>query len=184
MMETQKPEHQEVGAMLLPGTPLLPNNAVPLHIFEPRYRFMLADAMSGERKFAIARLTQEEGEELGECVDDVGILVKVVVHQELADGRSMLIVKGESPIRFLRWTGSLPYPMAEYEVLDREPLDDESSVELLLRDDATLDKPLAEHLEALSHNRRLTFPLLRYQTGVSVSMKIVLVSTDITGLTE
>ena len=41
--------------VLLPGTPM------PLHIFEPRYRAMTADALSGDRMLALATLASEEG---------------------------------------------------------------------------------------------------------------------------
>ena len=36
-----------LGVVLFPGTPL------PLHIFEPRYRRMLADCLAGDRRFGI-----------------------------------------------------------------------------------------------------------------------------------
>jgi Lon protease-like protein len=40
----------------LPGVVLFPHTIIPLHIFEPRYREMTADALAGERVLAIALL--------------------------------------------------------------------------------------------------------------------------------
>lgn len=131
MLEEQ---HEQIGVILLPGIPLLPNNASPLHIFEPRYRSMLEDAMRGNKQFAIGRLITEEAEDLKKCVSSTGILVKVIINQELPDGRSVLIVRGESAVQFTRWTGSLPYPIAEYQNLERTIISDTEHVRRLLRE--------------------------------------------------
>ncbi len=40
----------------LPGVVLFPHTIVPLHVFEPRYRDMMADALAGERVIALALL--------------------------------------------------------------------------------------------------------------------------------
>ena len=41
-------------SMVLPGTQLFPNALLPLFIFEPRYRAMLAHALAGPRMFCVA----------------------------------------------------------------------------------------------------------------------------------
>ena len=46
----------EVPLFPLPNIVLLPGMVLPLHIFEPRYRKMLADALAGERLIARANL--------------------------------------------------------------------------------------------------------------------------------
>ena len=38
----------------LPGVVLLPGTLLPLHIFEPRYRAMVADALAGERTIGMS----------------------------------------------------------------------------------------------------------------------------------
>jgi len=125
---------EQIGAILLPGVPLLPNNAAPLHIFEPRYRKMLEDAMKGDQTFAIGRLTSKESENLSSCVSSTGLLVKVVINQELPDGRSILIIRGEHPITFNEWTGTLPYPTAEFSEVKRAEVADTESAKKLLRE--------------------------------------------------
>src|SRR5690606_22423496 len=51
---------ENCGVMLLPDCTLFPHGGLPLHIFEPRYRTMLTDALEGSCLFAVARLTGPE----------------------------------------------------------------------------------------------------------------------------
>ena len=45
----------------LPGVIVLPGTPTPFHIFEPRYRALVADALAGDRMIAVATLASEEG---------------------------------------------------------------------------------------------------------------------------
>ena len=40
----------------LPDVVLLPGTLLPLHVFEPRYRAMVADSLSGERTIGMTML--------------------------------------------------------------------------------------------------------------------------------
>ena len=71
--------------VLFPGTPL------PLHIFEPRYRTMLADCMEGDRRFGITPL-REEG--APPTPGTIGCAAEVRLNQELPDGGSNIVVLG------------------------------------------------------------------------------------------
>lgn len=105
-----------LAVVLFPGTPL------PLHIFEPRYRRMLADCLAGDRRFGI---TPTGGS--GERPDPgmAGCIAEVRVNQELPDGRSNIVVLGGS--RFVvRQELSEPVP---YFVALVEPFDDEPGTE-------------------------------------------------------
>jgi Lon protease-like protein len=73
--------------VLLPGAPL------PLHIFEPRYRRMLADCLAGDREFGIVYLPPHVGErELP--AGHVGCVARITDSVLLDDGRSNLMVTG------------------------------------------------------------------------------------------
>ena len=74
-----------LSVVLFPGTPL------PLHIFEPRYRQMLADCLAGDRRFGITPAGQDD--EMPEP-GTVGCIAEVRVNQELPDGRSNIVVLG------------------------------------------------------------------------------------------
>ncbi|MFQ5804508.1 MAG: LON peptidase substrate-binding domain-containing protein [Candidatus Methylomirabilales bacterium] len=46
----------EIAIFPLPNVVFFPHTLLPLHIFEPRYRQMLADCLAGERRLAMALL--------------------------------------------------------------------------------------------------------------------------------
>lgn len=79
----------------LEGVALLPGTALPLHIFEPRYRKMLSDCRADDYVLALATPLSEEAED-GEpppLRPTVGVGL-VVFDQRLDDGRSIIIVHG------------------------------------------------------------------------------------------
>jgi len=73
--------------VLFPGVPL------PLHIFEPRYRQMLADCLEGDRKFGIV-FRPEEVEERDLPPGHVGCVARIDKTETLLDGRSNIVVVG------------------------------------------------------------------------------------------
>jgi Lon protease-like protein len=72
---------------------LFPGISLPLHIFEPRYKRMLADCLQDDRRFGITPVDREA--ELPEP-GSVGCVAEVRVNQELPDGRSNIVVLGGS----------------------------------------------------------------------------------------
>jgi Lon protease-like protein len=97
-------------AVLFPGTPL------PLHIFEPRYKRMLADCLAADRRFGITPATKEG---LLPEVGAVGCIAEVRVNQELPDGRSNIVVLGDSRFVLSRILDeSLPYIVALVQTFD------------------------------------------------------------------
>jgi Lon protease-like protein len=81
----------------LPNVVLFPQALLPLHIFEPRYRCMTADALNGEQLLAMALLQNaEEASEKAErppIYSMVG-LGRIVGHQQLPDGRYYVVLRG------------------------------------------------------------------------------------------
>lgn len=105
------------GAVDLPmfplGSVLLPGMALPLQIFEPRYRVMMAEVLaSTPPRFGVVLI--ERGSEVGggDTRTDVGCTAVVRAAEELADGRLALIVVGEERIRVERWLPDDPHPRA------------------------------------------------------------------------
>jgi ATP-dependent Lon protease len=74
-----------LSVVLFPGTPL------PLHIFEPRYKHLLADCLLGDRRFGI---TPVDGSSEVPGPGTIGCIAEVRVNQELPDGRSNIVVIG------------------------------------------------------------------------------------------
>jgi len=93
----------EVGVMVLPGLVFFPHNLAPLHIFEPRYRQMLAKALDSHRMFGICH--GRPGGEPSE-VGGVGIIRACVCN---GDGTSNLILQGVQRVRFASFTQCRPY---------------------------------------------------------------------------
>jgi Lon protease-like protein len=112
-----------LSVVLFPGTPL------PLHIFEPRYRRMVADCLAADRRFGITPTGKDDRvPEPG----TVGCIAEIRVNQELPDGRSNIIVFGGD--RFVL-TGSVtegaPYHVAMVQTFEdeagTEPQDDSAA---------------------------------------------------------
>lgn len=101
--------------MLLPDCTLFPHGGLPLHIFEPRYRRMLEDALEGDCFFAVACLTGDETPDPADCVAPVGTIGLVRASRENEDGTSQLLLHGVLRVRFTDWRNDRDYPFAGIE---------------------------------------------------------------------
>jgi Lon protease-like protein len=82
---------------------LFPGALLPLHIFEPRYRQLLADCLDQSRPFG---LVQPAPDGQRPPPGGVGALAQVQHHEQLADGRSHIIVLGSGRFRLERYQDS------------------------------------------------------------------------------
>jgi Lon protease-like protein len=99
---------------------LLPGAQLPLHIFEPRYRRMLADCEAGGTPFGVALLAG--GAERALPVGHVGCLAELRQVQTLPDGRSNVLVEGGARFALERFVESdAPYHVAEVSAYDDVP---------------------------------------------------------------
>ena len=110
----------QCGVMLLPDCTLFPHGGLPLRIFEPRYRGMLADALEGDCVFAVARLLIEETEDPGDCVAPIGTVGLIRASRLAEDGTSQLLLHGVLRVRFVEWHQDKEYPLATIEPLAGE----------------------------------------------------------------
>src|SRR3954467_6057418 len=87
----------------LPNLVLFPHVVQPLHVFEPRYRQMTADALGGDRLIALVLLKPgwESEYEGRPAVHPVACLGRVVADQLLPDGRYNLLLRGLSRARIV-----------------------------------------------------------------------------------
>lgn len=103
-----------------------PGAVTPLHIFEPRYRKMLKDAMERDRSFGIIYRNDQlmlESELLPP--GSIGCTIEVAVLQELPDGRSNALCVGGQRFSLLRYVEGEPYLQAEVEFFEDDiTLDD------------------------------------------------------------
>jgi Lon protease-like protein len=78
---------------------LFPGATMPLHIFEPRYRQMVAHCLEGDRRFGLVYHDPDrQGPFLGE-EGRVGCMANIARFQPLPDGRSLIVAEGEERFR-------------------------------------------------------------------------------------
>ena len=105
----------------LPNLVMFPTVMQPLHIFEPRYRDLLAEALAGDRLIAMALLAPgwQQEYEGRPPLSPVACLGRVATAQRLADGTSNLLLLGLRRVGIIR---ELPpaklYREAQVELLD------------------------------------------------------------------
>ncbi len=87
----------------LPNLVLFPHVMQPLHVFEPRYRQLTADALDGDRLIALALLRPgwEADYDASPAIYPVACLGRVVAEQRLEDGRFNILLRGLKRIRIL-----------------------------------------------------------------------------------
>ena len=101
---------------------LFPGELLPLHIFEPRYRRMVARCLETDRHFG---LIYHDSDRFGPFLTEegrVGALAGIERHHGLKDGRSFILVKGMG--RFAIYDGlesGEPYYEAVVEEYEDEP---------------------------------------------------------------
>jgi len=107
------------GEFLLPLFPLpnlvfFPQTRMPLHIFEPRYRQMVADAVASDMRFGIVLLRPGwETDYFGTpAVHPLGTLSIIEQAVPLDDGRFNILVRGEVRVRIVDEVSREPYRMA------------------------------------------------------------------------
>jgi Lon protease-like protein len=98
----------------LPNVVLFPNVFLPLHIFEPRYREMVADAVASDRMIGMVLLRpgwQQEYEKRPP-VYPVGCSGVITHVEPLADGRYNIVLRGVERFRILEEDDSKSYRRA------------------------------------------------------------------------
>ena len=91
---------------------VLPNEVVPLHIFEERYKTMIEECLAEEREFGIVWVSDEGLKEVGCTVAITELL------ERMDDGRMNILTRGSSPFRLLRRIEDMAYPAGEIELLE------------------------------------------------------------------
>lgn len=108
----------------LPGAILFPRSQIPLHIFEPRYREMVKDAIDGPGRIAMIQPHGLDDDNQAPLYS-AGCVGELVGIEELDDGRFNIVLHGSNRFRLVREvTGDSPYRCAEVDIAafdDDEP---------------------------------------------------------------
>ena len=90
----------------------LPSELIPLHIFEERYKTMIARCLEEESEFGIVWMADDGLRPIG-CACEIADVI-----EELPDGRINLVARGTRPFRIEARQDELPYPAGTIEFLD------------------------------------------------------------------
>lgn len=117
----------------LPSVVLLPGSAAPLHIFEPRYRAMVKDALATDGIFAMAQVLPGQESLLPNKpqLEEMLCVGLITMNEELEDGRFNLVLVGMARARLKNELPSAhPYREVEAEFIEEEVLEAEADVSL------------------------------------------------------
>ncbi len=103
----------------LPGALLFPGMHLPLHIFEPRYRAMVSDAMARDRRIGMIQpLTTPATVAEVPALYEIGCVGRIAEVEALDDGRYNLVLEGVALFRVLRELDvTTPFRQIEAELL-------------------------------------------------------------------
>jgi Lon protease-like protein len=101
---------------------LLPSEVVPLHIFEDRYKAMVAHCLDERTEFGIVWLADDGLKEIG-CSAQIAEVL-----ERAPDGRMNILVRGGNPFRLVERQEDLVYPAGTVEFLEDGPEDVEVEV--------------------------------------------------------
>jgi Lon protease-like protein len=130
----------------LPNVVLFPNVFLPLHIFEQRFREMVADAVAGDRIIGMVLLRPgwEEDYQGRPPVYPVGCAGLITNFEQLDDGRYNIILRGMQKFRIADEDDRRSYRQARVEGI-AEPIDD-TVREAIRRDRGRLEAVVAKGL--------------------------------------
>ena len=111
---------RELPVMTLPNATLFPQALLPLYIFEPRYRKMLADALHSDRMFAIAMQKPGATRETPSPIAGLGLIRVSVRHR---DNTSHVILQGIARVKLDQAVRYKPYRVQRIRPIETPPCD-------------------------------------------------------------
>jgi len=95
---------RELPLFPLPEVVLFPNEVLPLHIFESRYRIMLKSVLETDSLFGVVKWDPNT-----KSMANVGCCAHIIKHQTAEDGRSNIITIGQQRFQVLEIVNSTPF---------------------------------------------------------------------------
>ena len=135
---------RELPIFPLPEVVLFPQEVLPLHIFESRYRIMLKSVLETDSMFGVIKWDSDT-----KRMANVGCCAQIIKHQTAEDGRSTIITLGQQRFQILEIIRSTPYCSAMVSWINDENIENLHKLDTL-KDSVT---------EALSDVVKLTSKL-------------------------
>ena len=95
---------RELPLCPLPEVVLFPQEVLPLHIFESRYRIMLQSVLESDSMFGVIKWDPNS-----KSMAKVGCCAQIIKHQTSDDGRSNIITLGQQRFQVLEIVRSTPF---------------------------------------------------------------------------
>ena len=95
---------RELPLFPLPEVVLFPQEVLPLHIFESKYRIMLQSVLETDSKFGVVKWDPNT-----KSMANVGCCAQIIKHQTADDGRSNIITLGQQRFQVLEIIRSTPF---------------------------------------------------------------------------
>ena len=114
---------RELPLFPLPDVVLFPQQLLPLHIFESRYRMLLQSVLETDKRFGIVRINPENGQ-----MAEIGCCAEVLQHQITEDGRSYIVSLGQQRFRVLNITRETPFRSAMVSWMEDDTIEDLSDL--------------------------------------------------------
>ena len=117
---------RELPLFPLPDVVLFPQEVLPLHIFEPRYRMMLRTVMAEDRRFGVVRWDPQQ-----QKMADVGCCAEILHCQNQEDDRSNIVTLGQQRFRVLNIVRDAPFRVGLVSWIEDEVSDDHDELTAL-----------------------------------------------------
>lgn len=133
---------RELPLFPLPDVVLFPQEVLPLHIFEHRYRMMLRTVLESDRRFGVVRWDPET-----KSMAQIGCCAEILQCQTEVDDRSNIVTLGQQRFRVLDIVREAPYIVAMVAWVEDEACDEDlnplaGDVQKALRDVVDLSAKL------------------------------------------
>jgi ATP-dependent Lon protease len=164
-----------LGIRRLPIFPLplvlLPNELLPLHIFEPRYRKMLKDVELEKNMFGVSMFEAQEDFAGKPALDTIGCVAEIRDANTMEDGRSNILTVGVIRYRLIDYVDAgEDYLTAEVEFFE-DYEEDETILKPLADEVFELFERIAQAAHKLS-NTRAPFPKVPQAEPESLSFLV------------
>ena len=120
---------RELPLFPLPDVVLFPEEVLPLHIFEPRYRMMLRTVLETDRRFGVVRWDPQD-----RTMAEVGCCAEILQCQTQDDDRSNIVTLGQQRFRILEIVREAPFKVALVSWIEDDQTDGHDVLESLAQD--------------------------------------------------
>ena len=120
---------RELPLFPLPDVVLFPQEVLPLHIFEPRYRMLLQTVMADDQRFGVVRWDPQT-----QAMASVGCCAEILHCQTQDDDRSNIVTMGQQRFRVLEIVREAPFRVGLVSWIEDEPEASHEELEVLASD--------------------------------------------------